>query len=725
MIDPISARARIGMFQSSVSPAPRSVRQRRVPRTSHTHPPTWAGCMYLLFLILTTLVITSPFTHGYKHICDVHTQHQGRIHTQSLPQPISEHKLFDSQDLSWISPKHRNKLTHAYSGNRRSRGPSLQLAYWNKGPSHLISKQPDIESLISNHHPAIFALGEANFKSNHDLSDVQQEGYKLYLGPGLDSLGVARVCVYVREDLVVKRRTDLEGSNVCTVWLQIGLPNKPASLYMFGYRQWRLPNQPDDSSASIAAQAKRWDTILNQWETALLEGKQTICMMDANIDHLTWDQENLPSSHSSVRLRPLTQALFNRILPQGVTQLVTEPTRAERGVPVTGLDHVYSNRPEKLSAITTIFTGMSDHKIILARQFSKDFQRTERYTKKRSFRNFIENEFKSAVKNMPELTACLTADSANTAASLLTNGLCRVLDEMAPIQTFQLRKAYVPYLSRDTKALQEAAKTAQKTAVDTGDPEDWRLYRSLRNQRTDSTRMDKLRWETGKLSQVQDPSSVWSMAKKLLGWANSGPPTQLYHDGKFVTSPGGLASTMNTFFIDKIKKLRKSIPTVDTDPLAKLRESMASRTCTFTISNVSQTEILALIRGLNGSKATGVDYIETRILKLVAEEIAPALTHVINISINTSTFADVYKYAKVVPLLKSIKLSPLAAKSYRPVSLLPVLSRVQERVIFSQFAKYLDQNNLLHPNHHGGRPGQNIIYCMRKQSDSKSGGTCL
>ena len=170
------------------------------------------------------------------------------------------------------------------------------------------------------------------------------------------------------------------------LWLQVGLPNKPAALVMFGYRQWQLPG-PVEGSGTVPAQLERWLVILEQWERALQEKRQTICMMDANIDFLTWTREDLPSHQSSDRLRPLIQALFTRILPHGVSQLVTCATRAERGVPITGLDHLYTNCPDKLSEVTAEFTGMSDHKIVAVRKFSKDMKRTESYTTKRIFKD--------------------------------------------------------------------------------------------------------------------------------------------------------------------------------------------------------------------------------------------------------------------------------------------------------------------------------------------------
>ena len=60
-------------------------------------------------------------------------------------------------------------------------GPSLQLAYWNKGPSHLVNKKHDIASIMSQHKPDVLGVGEANFKPGHDINEAKQEGYSLHL----------------------------------------------------------------------------------------------------------------------------------------------------------------------------------------------------------------------------------------------------------------------------------------------------------------------------------------------------------------------------------------------------------------------------------------------------------------------------------------------------------------------------------------------------------------
>ena len=96
-----------------------------------------------------------------------------------------------------------NKIAHIKTENRNTRGPSLKLAYWNKGPSHLINKQQDIATTIVSFNPDIFGIGEANFKQGHNITEAKQMGYNLHLGPGLESCGTARVAVYTKEGLIV------------------------------------------------------------------------------------------------------------------------------------------------------------------------------------------------------------------------------------------------------------------------------------------------------------------------------------------------------------------------------------------------------------------------------------------------------------------------------------------------------------------------------------------
>ena len=105
--------------------------------------------------------------------------------------------------------------------------------------------------------------------------------------------------------------------------------------------------------------------------------------------------------------------------------------------------------------------------------------------------------------------------------------------------------------------------------------------------------------------------------KGWVGWNSGGTPSQLFFDGNIITKPIGLATSMNKFFIRKIKDLRSKIPSTYKDPLQYLKEAMKSRTCKFSLNHLTLDEVVTLISGLKNSSATGVDFIDTRTIKLL------------------------------------------------------------------------------------------------------------
>ena len=150
-------------------------------------------------------------------------------------------------------------MAHTTNGNRGQRGKGINCVYWNKGPSFLCNKQLDIETIVERHKPHVLGLGEANFRHDHDLEDVQLPGYTLHLDSSVNNpnLGMARVAVYTHNALRVKRRPDLEDDSIAAIWLECGLPNQQGVIICVGYRQWRLVGQTDNTSASVQEQFAR------------------------------------------------------------------------------------------------------------------------------------------------------------------------------------------------------------------------------------------------------------------------------------------------------------------------------------------------------------------------------------------------------------------------------------------------------------------------------------
>ena len=305
-----------------------------------------------------------------------------------------------------------------------------------------------------------------------------------------------------------------------------------------------------------------------------------------------------------------------------------------------------------------------------------------RYIKKRCFKDFDKAGLKAAIKDTQWYDVyCLT--DVNVAVTLLTEKLTTVLDMFAPIRTVQVLSKYAPWLSKATKTTMKERDDVQVAAVSSQDPLMWGEYRRLRNKATSQQKADVKAWETGQLDHLSNNNTdLWRNLKGWLGWKNSGPPTKLFHGGRLVTSPQGLADTMNDFFTEKVRNLRRNLPQGVNDSLEHLKKLMTTRTCNFTLKPVHPDTVLKIVTDLKNSKSTGLDNIDVWTLKLIIEDVLPALTHIINLSLTTLIFPNVWKLAKVIPLLNS-----LCPGNYRPVALLS--SKVLEKVV-----EYMESNNL-------------------------------
>ena len=104
---------------------------------------------------------------------------------------------------------------------------------------------------------------------------------------------------------------------------------------------------------------------------------------------------------------------------------------------------------------------------------------------------------------------------------------------------------------------------------------------------------------------------------------------------------------------------------------------------------------------MKSKNSSGNDEISNRLLKSIKSEISKPLTIIINQSLETGIFPDALKVAKVKPLFK--KGDNCCLNNYRPISLLPTISKIFERVMYTQLYSYFNVNNLLSEQQYGFR----------------------
>ena len=108
----------------------------------------------------------------------------------------------------------------------------------------------------------------------------------------------------------------------------------------------------------------------------------------------------------------------------------------------------------------------------------------------------------------------------------------------------------------------------------------------------------------------------------------------------------------------------------------------------FSFQPTCTDHVSKIIDKLNIKKATGVDKISVKILKLGKESFVPLLKDLINLTINTNTFPDKIKLGQIAPIFK--KNDPLVKSNYRPVSILPVPSKIYEKILSEQLSNYFE-----------------------------------
>ena len=119
-----------------------------------------------------------------------------------------------------------------------------------------------------------------------------------------------------------------------------------------------------------------------------------------------------------------------------------------------------------------------------------------------------------------------------------------------------------------------------------------------------------------------------------------------------------------------------------------------SKNLNFQLLETSPEKILSILKGLNPSKAAGLDNLSGTFLKYGAHVLARPISQLCNLSIKLNSFPRSCKIAKDEPHFE--KGSKTDNQNYRPISLLPLLSKIIERIVHDQTEEFLSKNKRLY-----------------------------
>ena len=207
-----------------------------------------------------------------------------------------------------------------------------------------------------------------------------------------------------------------------------------------------------------------------------------------------------------------------------------------------------------------------------------------------------------------------------------------------------------------------------------------------------------------------DMKKTWRTINETLNRnkKNGDLPTTIFHDDVQLSDAKEIATTFNTYFANIGKKLAANINDNDNtfNDFQQYLDTPAETSLKFNC--ITENETMKAIDRLENKSSSGHDGISNKLLKLVKNELKKPLTLIINQMITTGIFPEAFKISKITPLYKKGDHSLLT--NYRPISLLPTISKVFERIIYDQMYEYLNENNLLAKEQIGFRKNHSTEY---------------
>ena len=167
-------------------------------------------------------------------------------------------------------------------------------------------------------------------------------------------------------------------------------------------------------------------------------------------------------------------------------------------------------------------------------------------------------------------------------------------------------------------------------------------------------------------------------------------------NGKIVLDQKQVANTFNTFFANVAEGLVNQIA----NPPTKFQDYLKNpNQCSIFLKEVDQGEVYSLFAKLDTKKAGDIYEISPYFVKTAATELSKPLCRIFNLSLKTGIFPDLLKIAQVIPLHK--KNSRENVSNYRPISLLPIFSKLLEKIMFERLYDFICKKEILSPGQYG------------------------
>ena len=178
-------------------------------------------------------------------------------------------------------------------------------------------------------------------------------------------------------------------------------------------------------------------------------------------------------------------------------------------------------------------------------------------------------------------------------------------------------------------------------------------------------------------------------------------------DGNVTSDSSKMSNIFNDSHVNVADGITKTIPLTPKSPLDYLSDRICS---SLFLTPVTSIEVNDLINILNPSKSVGPNSIPIKLLKIIGCSVSPLLALLVNQSFQSGIFPDKLKIAKVISIFK--KGNPELPSNHRPISLLPIFSKLFEKVMYKRLYRFLEIHEVLYSLQFGFQENHSIDHAL-------------
>ncbi|KAI8426007.1 hypothetical protein MSG28_004983 [Choristoneura fumiferana] len=393
---------------------------------------------------------------------------------------------------------------------------------------------------------------------------------------------------------------------------------------------------------------------------------------------------------------------LNLIVSHGLLPAHNLPTRSK-----TCLDHIML-KTKQTAHCCVVNSSITDHECVILFLHSVSCNKRGKSVIQRTDDIKMDQDMQKL-----DLKPILNMQDVNAATCYLVNSLTKIIETNTRVVNISNRKRIKkPWISPGLlKCIRNRDNLHKKLKI-TPDNEILKAtYRRYRNFCNSLLKKLKREYEKSEISKAgSNLKKLWETIKDITYTSKQKDiPFELIATANPLTS----INKVNSFFANVGKSLAEKIPNRLTD----VPNSTEAQKCPFSMGMlpVDENEIDIVIRNLRSDCAVGWDKISGQFIKKYKNFLIPSITHVCNLALSSGVFPRLFKKAQIVPVHK--KGDRDCVNNYRPISILPALSKILERIMNSRLVNYLENNNLVSPSQFGFRAGKSTSDAVHQLTD--------